>query len=210
MDRVERPAFSLSAAPTSLVSEPSLPPEPSARYTPAQLMLDLKVLRQALEEGHPGIYRFTPKAEMDRVFRDTEKRLNHALTALDFYRLLAPVVARVKCGHTSLLPSRANDDTLGDEPLIPLEVAILNGKVYIARDLSAGGGLDGAEIASINGVAIGRILAPMLAVAHGDGDSATAGPYQLSHRQGFARSLYLIAGLRSPFHIRYVNQKESI
>jgi len=204
VDRVERPAFSPSAAPTSLASEYSLPPEPSARYTPAQLRVDLKVLREALEEGHPGIYRFTPKAEMDLAFRDTEKRLNHPLTALDFYRLLAPVVARVKCGHTSLLPSRANDDSLGDEPLIPLEVAILNGKVYVARDLSAAGGLDGAEIASINGVAIGRILAQMLAVAHGDGDSATAGPYQLSHRQGFARSLYLIAALRSPFHIRYV------
>jgi len=204
VDRVERPAFSLSAVPASLASKGSLPPEPSARYTPAQLRLDLKVLREALEEGHPGIYRFTPKAEMDRVFRDAGKRLNHPLTALDFYRLLAPVVARVKCGHTSLLPARANDDSLADEPLIPLEVAILNGKVYIARDLSAGGGLDGAEIASINGVAIGRILAPMLAVTHGDGDSATAGPYQLSHRQGFARNLYLIAGQRSPFHIRYV------
>ena len=45
-----------------------------------------------------------------------------------------------------------------------------------------------------------RILASMLAVSHGDGDSPTAGPYQLSHGRGFARSLYLIAGLRSPFN----------
>ncbi len=204
VDRVERPAFSSPAAPTIIPSEYPLPSAPSARFTPAQLKLDLKVLREALEEGHPGIYRYTPKAELDRAFLDTEKRLNRPLTALDFYRILAPVVALLKCGHTSLLPSRADDDSLADEPLIPIEVAILDGKVYIARNLSAAGELDGAEIASINGVAIGRILATMLAVAHGDGDSATAGPYQLSHRQGFARSLYLTVGQRSPFRIRYV------
>lgn len=204
MDRVERPVFAHSPAPTNLASDHPLPPEPSARFTPAQLRLDFKVLREALEEGHPGIYRFTPKADLDRVFRNTEKRLNHPLTALNFYRQLAPVVSRLKCGHTFLRPSRAIEDSLADQPLIPIEVAILDGKVYIARDLSATGELDGAEIASINDVAIGRILAAMLAVSHGDGDSATAGPYQLSHRLGFARSLFLIAGQRSPFRMRYV------
>ena len=204
VDRVERPALSPALAPSNLASEYPLPPQPSARFTPTQLKLDLRVLREALEEGHPGIYRFTPKAELDRLFRDAEKRLNHPLTALDVYRQLAPVVARLKCGHTSLLPSRALAGSLADEPLIPIEVVILHGKVYVARDLSAAGGLDGAEIASINGVAIDRILAPMLAVVHGDGDSAIAGPYQLSHRRGFARNLYLISGQRSPFRILYV------
>ena len=204
VDRVERPALSPSATPATPAPAYALPSEPSAKFTPEQLKLDLKVLREALEEGHPGIYRFTTKTELDRVFRDAGKQLNHPLTALDLYRLLAPVVARLKCGHTSLLPSRVIDDNLADEPLIPLEAAILNGKAYITRDFSAAGELEGTEIASINDIAIGRILAAMLAVAHGDGDSATAGPYQLSHRRGFARSLYLTAGQRSPFRTRYV------
>src|SRR6185436_20141525 len=41
------------------------------------------------------------------------------------------------------------------------------------------------------------------AVVHGDGESPTAGPYQLSHRYGFARYLYLVAGLQSPFRVQY-------
>jgi C-terminal processing protease CtpA/Prc len=77
--------------------------------------------------------------------------------------------------------------------------------VYVARDYSAAAQLAGAEVLSINNVPIARILASMLAVSHGDGDSPTAGPYQLSHGRGFARSLYMIVGLRSPFRIRYIS-----
>jgi uncharacterized protein (TIGR03435 family) len=204
LDRVERPAFSPSPAPASLAPAYPLPPG---------------ALRQihagTTEARSPGTARSTRGGTPWHLSIHTESRTGSRLSRrretveppadrLGLPRLLAPVVARVKCGHTSLLPSRAIEDSLADEPLIPLEVAILNRKAYIARDFSAAGELGGAEIASINDVAIGPILATMLAVAHGDGDSATAGPYQLSHRRGFARSLYLTAGQRSPFRIRYV------
>ena len=36
-------------------------------FTPAQLQSDLAILRAALDEGHPGIYRYTPKAGVDRA-----------------------------------------------------------------------------------------------------------------------------------------------
>ena len=184
--------------------------EPSATFTTAQLRRDFQVLREALEEGHPGIYRFTPKSELDHVFDRAAKQLNRPMTAMDFYRLLAPVVARLKCGHTSLRPSGLMEQRLADEPLIPIEIAILGGKLYVARDYSAAAQLAGAEVLSINDVPIARILASMLAVSHGDGDSPTAGPYQLSHGRGFARSLYLIAGLRSPFRIRYIGGGKTV
>jgi len=201
VDRVERPTL----PPTPVPATHKLTPEPSATFTTAQLRRDFQVLREAIEEGHPGIYRFTPKSELDHVFDRAAKQLNRPMTAMDFYRLLAPVVAQLKCGHTSLRPSGLMDQRLADEPLIPIEISILGGKVYVARDYSAAAQLAGAEVLSINDVPIARILALMLAVSHGDGDSPTAGPYQLSHRRGFARSLYMIAGLRSPFRIRYIS-----
>jgi uncharacterized protein (TIGR03435 family) len=200
VDRVERPALPPAAAPTTR----KVTPEPSATFSAAQLRMDLQVLRDALEEGHPGIYRFTRKSELDQVFARATKQLSRPMTALDFYRLLAPVVARLKCGHTSLRPSGPMEQRLADEPLIPIDVAVFGGKVYVARDYSAAAQLAGAEVLSINNVPIARILASMLAVSHGDGDSHTAGPYQLSHGRGFARSLYMIAGQRSPFRIRYI------
>ena len=203
VDRVERPR-------DPAVREAAAPPEPvtaapdsSVTYTPAQLHRDLRVLREALEEAHPGIYRFVPKAELDRGFQNADAQLTRSMTALQFYRLLAPLVAHIKCGHTALRPSAAIQQREAAEPLIPIDAAVLSGKVYIARDFSADGKLGGAEILSINGVDAANILASMLAVVHGDGESPTAGPYQLSTRRGFARNLYLIAGLQSPFRIRY-------
>jgi uncharacterized protein (TIGR03435 family) len=200
VDQVERPA---PPAPETSADPVVASRDSAVTFTPAQLRRDLQVLREALEEGHPGIYRYTPKTELDRAFDGAATQLDRSMTALEFYRVLAPVVARIKCGHTSLRPARGIQQRVAAEPLIPIETAVLGGNVYVARDFSEGGQLAGAEILSINDVPIGQILASMLAVVHGDGDSHTAGPYQLSHNHGFARNLYLIAGLQSPFRLRY-------
>jgi uncharacterized protein (TIGR03435 family) len=202
VDQVERLNRAAAPAPAPAVVV-AASKDSAVTFTPAELRKDLQVLRESLEEGDPGIYRYTPKAEMDRAFDGAAKELDRSMTALEFYRALAPVVARIKCGHTVLQPSRGIQQRVAAEPLIPFETAVLGGKVYVERDFSQGGKLAGAEIVSINEVPIERILASMLAVAHGDGDSATAGPYQLSHERGFARNLYLIAGLQSPFRIAY-------
>jgi uncharacterized protein (TIGR03435 family) len=201
VDRVERPGVPPAPAPETAPRATPLP-DSSVVYTFSELRRDLHVLHDALEEGHPGIYRYTPKAEVDRSFQQVEAQLTHSLTALEFYRLLAPLVAHIKCGHTELRPSAAMRIRLADEPLLPIEAAIGKGKVQVARDFSESR-LAGAEILAINDVAAGSILTSMLAAVHGDGDSATAGPYRLSHGLGFARNLYLISGMQSPFRVRY-------
>jgi uncharacterized protein (TIGR03435 family) len=201
VDRVERPGASPDTGATPAAPAPVR--DSSVTFDAAQLRRDLRIARQALEEGHPGIYRYTPKAELDRVFDDVAARLNHPMTALQLYRVLAPAIAQIKCGHTALAPSRAIELRLADEAVLPIEAAILGGRVYVARDFSDEGIPLGAEIQAINDVPIAEILQSMLAVVHGDGDSATAGPYRLSHRRGFARQLSLIAGVQAPFRVRY-------
>ena len=200
VDRVERPAL----PPTPVPATYKLTPEASGTFTATQLHRDFQILRSALEEGHPGIYRFTPKSELDQVFDRAAKQLNRRMTAMNFYRLLAPVVARLKCGHTSLRPSGLMEQRLADEPLIPIQVAILGGKVFVTRDYSAAAQLAGAEVLSINNVPIARILASMLAVSHGDGDSQTAGPIPAQSRPGFrAQPLHgrgTTEPLQSPIH----------
>ena len=46
---------------------------PSA-IQPAQLQRDFDVLRRALEEAHGGLYRYTPKAELDKTFAVSRAR----------------------------------------------------------------------------------------------------------------------------------------
>jgi hypothetical protein len=171
---------------------------------PAQLKADLGILRAALEEGHPGIYRYTSKPELDAVFQQAEVRLDHPMSALEFYRIVSPAVAALKCGHTALMISADLQTRLRESlPLIPVDVRVLNGKLFVFRDCSEGARLAGAEILSINGKSSGQILRTMLASIHGDGGTLTAGPWRIGAGHQFAPALYTLLGIESPFRVEY-------
>ncbi len=53
--------------------------ESAKKFEPQQLREDFQIARRSLEEGHPGLYRQTKKVELDRVFDDAEKSLNHPM-----------------------------------------------------------------------------------------------------------------------------------
>src|SRR5580704_723849 len=97
---------------------PTLP-----KIEPKLLQADLQIARKALEEGHSGIYRYTPKPELDRAFDSANKKLTQPMNALQFLRILAPVVAQIKCGHTSVRAPQKIADALDQTvPLFPLDV----------------------------------------------------------------------------------------
>jgi len=68
--------------------------ETTNKFEPGQLREDFQIVRQSLEEGHPGLYRQTKKIELDRVFDNAEKSLNYPMDFYEFYRLMAPTIAR--------------------------------------------------------------------------------------------------------------------
>ena len=175
----------------------------AAKIEPKLLQEDFRVARSALEEGHSGIYRYTPKADLDRAFDAAAKQIIEPMTPLEFYRLLAPVVARIKCGHTAVNPSSDMQQAMNRTiPLFPFSVEVLDGKVYVFREYSeVAPGVAGLEIRRINGVAIEGILSKMLAATPGDADSQTVRPYRVGHGGGFPRLLYALIGIESPFQI---------
>src|SRR5215471_10776041 len=65
-------------------------------FSPQALQEDLLFLRKTLEEGHPGLYRYTSKAEVDKLFDETQHQLNHPMDELAFYRILAPLIAAIR------------------------------------------------------------------------------------------------------------------
>src|SRR4051794_15030974 len=104
------------------------------KLTPEQMQEDFRVLRSALDEGHPGVYRYRSKPEMDRIFDAAAARLNEPMTALKFYRVAAPVVGAIKCGHTSLALPRELQRDIVAKPILPIEVRVIGGKVFVFRD----------------------------------------------------------------------------
>jgi hypothetical protein len=173
------------------------------KIEPEKLRADFKLARQALEEGHSGIYRYTAKDKLDDLFDRTEKSLTQPLTMIEFYRVLAPVVAAIKCGHTGVeLPRDVLQDLAAKNRLLPLQVRVLDGKVYVFRDFSGEeASLAGKEIRSINGVAAAKIVGTMLAATSGDGDVQTSRMLRISGWPVFSVQLFLLLGLTSPYDV---------
>src|ERR1043165_5441959 len=101
-------------------------PDPAAalpKFTREQLREDFQIARRALEEGHSGIYRYTSKAELDAAFDRAEASLDRPMDAYEFFRVMAPTVARIKCGHTSIaLPADIRQELNTRAPALPLQV----------------------------------------------------------------------------------------
>ena len=92
-------------------------------YSADQLRQDFTILRNALEEGHAGLYRYTPKPELDEHFASIEKKLDRSMTELEFYRMLAPLIAHIHDGHTSISFSQSLENSLSSDPaLFPLNL----------------------------------------------------------------------------------------
>ena len=167
------------------------------------LQEDFQIVRLALEESHGGIYRYTSRADMDRAFSRAYRKIDHPMSALEFWRLVAPAVAQIKCGHTSIWPPEdIQTRILTEIPLLPLTVKVLDGRLYVYRDYSTHNQeLEGDEVVSINGVSAKRIMKVMMTIITGDGNTRTAKPYRIGHYGYFNTFLYSLMGIESPFRV---------
>jgi hypothetical protein len=174
-----------------------------------QLQEDFQIMRHALEEAHGGIYRYTSKAEMDRTFDQAYRKIDQPMKDLEFWGLVAPVVAHIRDGHLFTLWPK--DFRWSQALLLPLMVRVFEGRLLVYRDFSTDDHLiEGGEILSINGVSAGDILNKMSAMYTGEGNSKTATPYRVGHYDIFISDLYLLMKMESPFHLVYRNaQAES-
>jgi hypothetical protein len=164
---------------------------------PAQAQADFQLARRALEEAHGGIYRYTAREDLDRVFDQAAARLDHPMDELGLLRVLAPAVAAVRCGHTSVQLSPALKAQRALAALLPLDVKLIDGHVFILRDLASDGKLAGREIVSVNGVPAQQIVARLAAATPGDGFIATGRARDVAHT--FKEGLYAHFGMQGQF-----------
>ncbi len=181
----------------------------AARFSTAQeiaptlLRDDFRIMRKALEDAHGGIYRYTSKPEMNRTFDRAYRRIDRPMTDLEFWRLIAPVVARVKCGHTFLrFPKALQAQFDSTIPVFPLEVRVFGGRAYVYQDyFKPGSALEGSELLSINGVPTGKLLKQLETIFTGDGNTHVKA-WRIGHLGGFNAPLHGL-GLKAPFRVAY-------
>src|SRR5882757_851653 len=120
------------------------------KYSPARLQYDFRVFRSVLEKGHPGLYTYTSRDEMDHCFDSIYTTLGAPADIRAFNSKLAYIVDKIGCSHTNLyLPKDYYDTILHRANFFPIPVVYVDGGLYINSDM-----WDvpvGSHIISING-----------------------------------------------------------
>lgn len=82
------------------------PNEPSYAkvIAPEKLKEDLDFLFKTIEEVHPNMYAYTSEEEFNPLREQLYKSINRPMNRLEFYKLVALVVASLKNGHTFIEP----------------------------------------------------------------------------------------------------------
>jgi C-terminal processing protease CtpA/Prc len=143
--------------------------------TPAQTQSDFDLMRKALEEAHSGLYRYSTKADMDRVFDKERAKLGRAMTRTEFLLVLSETIAQIKCGHTGLRPNEELQKELAAARLFPLQVRLEGPRLIVLFNDSANDQTirPGMEILEINGHKTDDLVKLILPKLPRDGDIET-------------------------------------
>lgn len=163
-------------------------------YSVAQLRSDFQLMRRAMEEAHPGLYRYHPRDSVSRWFDATEARLSRPMTELQFRRVVEPTIDRIGCGHTDLYGSKAYVKYRKEHPLrpFPVDVFVLDDKLYVRENRSTDTTVRrGSELLAINGRPAGTLLKQFYKYISSDGYNQTFKPYVLN--TGLFSSYYMLA-----------------
>lgn len=145
--------------------------------SPEQLLQDHQILVTALEELHPGIYRYQTREEFKQQENRIRKQLNRSMTVEDFYRLEMPLVAALRCGHTKWHKKDNPDDRFPfrQDKLFPLRLYFKDNRAFVLQDLSGNTFLQpGTEIMEINGKKIPAIMLMLKKYISVDGTGESA------------------------------------
>jgi hypothetical protein len=168
--------FLVMAALAQTASPQASPPTNHTLIKSADLQMDATVLRKAYEELHPGLYRYSTKAEMDAKFEALQKNLSHDLSLQDAYLVFSQFAAQVKCGHT--YPNFFNQKKAVAAELfeghnrVPFYFRWLDHEMVVTKDFTPDYQLPrGTQVLSINGNPVRAILEQLMTIARADGSN---------------------------------------
>jgi hypothetical protein len=154
-------------------------------HTISQLKSDFALFRQALQEAHPGLYRYTTKLEFDSIFLQSLKKIDHDMTQQQFFNILLPVVSQIKCGHTKLHPDGnwTSNFYFNREKVFPWRLHFDENRAFILGNYTNSINVlpIGAELVSINGKPVSELIPEMLPAFFSDGNNSTFKYLEMDH-----------------------------
>lgn len=176
----------------------------SRKFPAADLNKDFTVLRLALEEAHPGIYRYTNKKYFDALFDSMQSNIKNEMREVEFFRFIAPIIAQIRCGHTSIsLSDNYWQHMIKGEKYLPLQLKFISNKAYVLKNYNTVDLIGpGSEIISINQHAISDIVKTIFNMIPSDGNIRTAKYRRLDEE--FPELFYQYLSQADSFDIKYL------
>lgn len=143
--------------------------------TSADARADLRIARDALEAIHPGYDRYTPADRLDAAWAAADARLAPVagVSPARLYAELSSVLAQIRCAHTlAELPPALAGTRRALASFFPFRVRVFDGRVFVtavAPGPAAAGLAVGDEIVTLDGHAMGDVLARILPLLPVDG-----------------------------------------
>ncbi|MCB1023827.1 MAG: hypothetical protein KDB79_05535 [Acidobacteria bacterium] len=146
---------------------------PERILTTAELKADFEVLKAALKELHPGLYRYNTAQEMEKKFDLFETKLTKPLNEGEFFKFTAQLLSEIDCYHTYLNPynqkKEVRERLFDRQNYFPFYFQIIDGKMIVTENASTKTLARGSEITRINGIPTAKIIKDLLTVTSSDG-----------------------------------------
>ncbi len=133
---------------------------PEMMLTAQKASADVALMRTALKEAHPGLYRYVPKVEIDAAFTKLEKRVKTPITDVELYEEISLMLATIRCDHTKAEFSEAMTKYRRDMPThLPFRFKLFDRRMVVFGGDAARNALPrGTEVIAINDQPVSRIL----------------------------------------------------
>lgn len=140
-------------------------------YTPKELKEDFDFMIKTMEEVHPNLYYAIDKDTFEKESIDIRNSIKKPMSAIDFYKITAPLIAKLKDGHTSLKPPFIILDKYlqEGEKIFPYEISIKDNRLWAIKDTANENIIPiGSEILSINNVMSSEIITESIKCLSGE------------------------------------------
>ncbi len=172
-----------------------------------KLKEDVVLLKKILEANHPSLYWHTPKDTIDVYFNKAINNIQDSLNETDFRNVVAEVVSKIKCGHTSVRFSKdyAKKVEKNRYPQFPLLFKVWKDSLVVLASALPKDSIfkRGTVVTSINGKTNQQIIEKIFNYLSMDGNEINFKNQVLSNN--FSAWYKLIWGLDSAYVITYID-----
>jgi hypothetical protein len=144
---------------------------------------ELRILRRALTDLHPGLYRYRTPAQFEAEFARAEAEVADGSDVLEMYRIAGRIAAAVRCGHTwtnTVNQGPAVQQALAALPTLPFRVRVIEGRLLVTASADPRVPV-GAEVLRIDGRTPAVLIAEFMPYLRADGGNDGKRLSQLDH-----------------------------